>query len=109
MRVAVVVAAMLFCMAGCSRKEIQKSVAVEPQGSVADSIGMELIEIPAGKFTMGSPAGETDRVEEREAQVSVTLTQSFGLGKYEVTQGQWKEVMGTASPGLRLLLSLRHC
>ena len=93
MRVAVVVAAMLFCMAGCSRKEIQKSVAVEPRGSVADSIGMELIEIPAGKFTMGSPAGETDRVEEREAQVSVTLTKPFGLGKYEVTQGQWKSVM----------------
>ena len=93
MRVVVVVAAMLFCMAGCSRKEIQKSVAVEPRGSVADSIGMELIEIPAGKFTMGSPAGETDRVEEREAQVSVTLTKPFGLGKYEVTQGQWKSVM----------------
>ena len=95
MRVAFVVAAMLVCMAGCSQKEIQKSVAVEPRGSVADSIGMELIEIPAGKFTMGSPADEKDRVEEREAQVRVTLTKPFGLGKYEVTQGQWKSVMGS--------------
>ncbi len=55
---------------------------------------MELIEIPAGKFTMGSPEDEKDHQDD-EAQVSVTLTKPFGLGKYEVTQGQWKSVMGT--------------
>ena len=64
-----------------------------PCETVTNSIGMELIEIPAGIFTMGSPAGEKGRVKEREAQVSVTLTKPFGLGKYEVTQGQWKSVM----------------
>ena len=85
MRVVVVVAAMLFCMTGCSRNEIQKGVAIE----------MELVEIPAGTFTMGSPEGEKDREEFREAQVSVTLTKPFELGKYEVTQGQWKSVMGS--------------
>jgi len=87
MRVAVVVAAMLFCMP------------VFAQGvklpSVTNSIGMELIEIPAGTFTMGSPAGEKDRIEKNEAQVSVTLTQPFSLGKTEVTQGQFKKVMDT--------------
>ena len=62
--------------------------------SVTNSIGMELIEIPAGKFTKGSPEGEKD-LWDSEAQVTVTLTKPFGLGKYEVTQGQWKEVMGT--------------
>ena len=87
MRVAVVVAAMLFCVTGCSRNEIQKSV--------TNSIGMELIEIPAGKFTMGSPEGEKDRFSDYEDQVRVTLTQPLELGKYEVTQGQWKSVMGT--------------
>ena len=55
---------------------------------------MELIEIPAGKFTMGSPEDEKDRFG-AEAQVRVTLTKPFGLGKTEVTQGQWKSVMGT--------------
>ena len=55
---------------------------------------MELIEIPAGKFTMGSPEDEKDRQED-EAQVSVTLTKPFGLGKYEVTQGQFSSVMGS--------------
>ena len=88
MRVVVVgvVAAMFFC------------APVFAQGvklpSVTNSIGMELIEIPAGKFTMGSPEDEKDR-RENEAQVPVTLTKPFSLGKTEVTQGQWKEVMGS--------------
>jgi len=64
------------------------------QAAEPNSIGMELIEIPAGKFTMGSPAGEKDRQPDEE-QVAVTLTKSFWLGKTEVTQGQWKQVMGT--------------
>jgi len=86
MRVFVVVAAMLFC------------APVYAQGvklkSVTNSIGMVLIEIPAGKFTMSSPVGEKDRIG-NEAQVPVTLTKPFSLGKTEVTQGQWKEVMAS--------------
>ena len=53
----------------------------EPK-SVTNTIGLELIELPAGKFTMGDGGG-------------VTLTKPFGLGKTEVTQGQFKRVMGT--------------
>jgi formylglycine-generating enzyme required for sulfatase activity len=62
---------------------------------VTNSIGMVLIEIPAGKFTMGSPAGEKQRGKNEE-QVAVTLTKPFWLGTTEVTQGQWQKVMGTA-------------
>jgi len=87
MRVAVVVAAMLFCMPVFAQGVKLKRV--------TNSIGMELVEIPAGKFTMGSPAGEKHRIEGTEAQVRVTLTKPFGLGKYEVTQGQFKKVMDT--------------
>ena len=65
----------------------------EPK-TVTNSIGMDLIEIPAGKFTMGSPAGEKG-YQAREEQVAVTLTKPFWLGKTEVTQGQWKQVMRT--------------
>ena len=101
MRVAVVVAAMLFC------------APVFAQGvklpSVTNSIGMELIEIPAGKFTMGSPEDEKDHQED-EAQVSVTLTKPFGLGKTEVTQGQWKSVMGTEPwKGQQLVQADKDC
>ena len=55
---------------------------------------IELVKIPAGTFMMGSPESEKARCDD-EAQVSVTLTKPFGLGKTEVTQGQWKSVMGT--------------
>jgi len=41
---------------------------------------------------MGSPAGEKDR-QVNKAQVSVTLKKPFKLGKYEVTQGEFKNVM----------------
>ena len=86
MRVVVVVAAMFFCMPVFAQGVKLKSV--------TNSIGIELIEIPAGKFTMGSPADEKFR-RKNESQVSVTLTKPFGLGKYEVNQREWKEVMGT--------------
>jgi formylglycine-generating enzyme required for sulfatase activity len=46
---------------------------------------------------MGSPPGEPDRRQD-EAQVEVTLTRGFWIGKYEVTQGQWKKTIG-ALPG----------
>ena len=54
-----------------------------------------LIEIPAGKFTMGGPAGVWNRDGDK-GQVAVTLTKPFLLGKTEVTQGQFTKVMGTA-------------
>jgi formylglycine-generating enzyme required for sulfatase activity len=49
--------------------------------------------IPAGSFTMGSPAGEEGR-EEDEVQHRVTLTKGFWLMEHEVTQGEWEAVMG---------------
>ena len=74
MRVVVVVAAMFFCAPVFAQGVKLKSF--------TNSIGMELIEIPSGKFTMGAGA-----------VVAVTLTKPFELGKYEVTQEQWKRVM----------------
>ena len=62
--------------------------------SQSNSIGMEFVEIPAGNFLLGSPTSEPGR-SLNETQVPVSLTQKFWLGKYEVTQGQWKKVMGS--------------
>jgi len=50
---------------------------------------------PAGRFTMGSPAGEKNRGS-NEGQVQVELTQGFWLGKYEVTQREWESVMSSS-------------
>jgi formylglycine-generating enzyme required for sulfatase activity len=57
-----------------------------------NSIGMKLVRIPAGTFTMGSPEGEAGRATE-EKQHRVTISQ-FCMGIHEVTQKQFKEVMG---------------
>ncbi|MEO6244243.1 MAG: formylglycine-generating enzyme family protein [Opitutaceae bacterium] len=50
--------------------------------------GVALCWCPPGKFLMGSPAEEPGRRAD-EAQVEVTLTSGFWLGKFEVTQRQW--------------------
>ena len=54
---------------------------------------MEMIYVAPGSFVMGSPESEEGR-EDDETQHRVTLTKGFWLGKYEVTQKQWKSVMG---------------
>ena len=43
---------------------------------------------------MGSPESEADR-DDDELQHRVEISGDFYLGKFEVTQGQWKSVMGT--------------
>ena len=61
---------------------------------IENSIGMVMVPIPAGEFLMGSPDSETSRTD-NETQHRVKLTNSFQLGRTEVTQGQWQAVMGT--------------
>jgi sulfatase modifying factor 1 len=53
--------------------------------------------IPAGTYTMGSPAGELGR-DSSETQHQVTLSRAFFLGQTEVTQGQWKALSGGTNP-----------
>ena len=59
-----------------------------------NSLGMEFVGVPAGSFVMGSPEDEEFHVA-NERQHEVWIRQGFWLGKYEVTQGEWEEVMGT--------------
>jgi sulfatase modifying factor 1 len=61
--------------------------------------GIRLCWCPAGRFLMGSPPDEPERRPD-EGQVEVTLTKGFWMAKYEVTQGQWKQVVGEL-PGAR--------
>ena len=59
-----------------------------------NSVGMEFVHIPAGAFMMGSPSDEPGRGD-NETQHRVTLTKGFYMQTTEVTQGQWKAVMGS--------------
>jgi formylglycine-generating enzyme required for sulfatase activity len=53
---------------------------------------IEMVPIPAGTFIMGSPESEPNR-DEDEQQHSVTLS-GFSISKYQVTQAQYRAVMG---------------
>jgi formylglycine-generating enzyme required for sulfatase activity len=61
---------------------------------VTNSIGMKLVLVPPGKFTMGSPKTEKDRGDD-EQEHEVEITRPFYLGAFEVTQAQYEKVMGT--------------
>lgn len=71
-------------------------VGKEPQqgDSMTDpTTGMELVYVPKGCFQMGSPENEKDRYKD-EGPVHEVCADAFWMGKYEVTQGQWKNIMG---------------
>jgi formylglycine-generating enzyme required for sulfatase activity len=53
----------------------------------------ELVSLQPGSFLMGSPEDELGRLG-HEAQHTVLLTHPFAIGATEVTQAQWRSVMG---------------
>jgi formylglycine-generating enzyme required for sulfatase activity/protocatechuate 3,4-dioxygenase beta subunit len=85
LRSAFILAIATMLAAGCDK-------APEYEG---DGPKMEFVRIPAGSFRMGSPASEVDRQDNEGPVHEVRITKPFYMGKYEVTQAQWKAVMGT--------------
>ena len=61
---------------------------VEDLGS---GIELEMVLIPGGSFLMGSPKDEPERLSNESPQHEVTII-PFCVGKYPVTQAQWKAV-----------------
>lgn len=59
-----------------------------------DSLAFHFSLIPKGSFLMGSPIEEKDRGGDEGPVHRVKISQSFYLGKFEVTQAQWEAVMG---------------
>jgi formylglycine-generating enzyme required for sulfatase activity len=72
-------------------QKIEKEEA-DPEPGKQNSIGMKFVLVKKGKFTMGSPREE--REFNAENQHEVEITKDFYLGKYEVTQKQYKDIMG---------------
>ncbi len=62
---------------------------------ITNSIGMKLVRIPAGEYLRGSPDSDKDALDSEKPQHRVRITKDFYLGMHEVTQGEWKSVMGT--------------
>ena len=67
-----------------------------PTPTVTDTAsGLTFVELPAGRFTMGSAAGEIGRNAD-ETLHDVEITHPFLLGQFEVTQQEWRAVMGSS-------------
>jgi len=59
--------------------------------SLADKLTLELIKIPVGRFVMGAPEDELESSRDERPQHEVTVS-GFYMGKYPVTQVQWRFV-----------------
>jgi formylglycine-generating enzyme required for sulfatase activity len=73
------------------RKDVPKP---KTGNTISNTMGMMFNKIPAGTFMMGSPETEKDRGDD-EPQHKVTISKAFYIQTTEVTQGQWKALMGT--------------
>ena len=75
--------------------------------TLGDGVELEMVHCPAGRFTMGRPDEESEyslgsginpKAElwrfRNEKSHKVTLTEGFWIGKYPVTQAQYKAITG---------------
>ena len=69
------------------------SAADAPLAAAAQAFdGMEFVWVPAGEFLMGSTTAEAE--DDEQPVTRVRISKGFWLGKYEVTVGQWRALMG---------------
>jgi formylglycine-generating enzyme required for sulfatase activity len=69
--------------------EAKVALAMRRTEELSMNLGIELVRIPGGEFMMGSNGGEFDEKPAHRVRVS-----DFYLAKTEVTQAQWRTVMG---------------
>jgi formylglycine-generating enzyme required for sulfatase activity len=86
------------CDGGSSSSDSNDADANINSESFTNNFGMTFKLIPAGNFYMGSKSMELDR-DSDELQMNVKLTKKFYIQTTEVTQGQWKTVMGSNPSG----------
>ena len=58
---------------------------------LSDQIRLDMVLIPGGKFLMGAPEDELESSDDERPQHQVTVP-SFAMGRYPVTQAQWRIV-----------------
>ena len=56
---------------------------------------MPFVRVQKGTFTMGCTSEQSNCSSNERPTHSVTLTKDYYMGKYEVTQAQWRKVMGS--------------
>ena len=76
------------------KHEIITMIELEMSSKITSPTGIEFVLIPAGEFDMGSPDDEKGRRGAEGPVHRVKISKPFYLGKYPVTQKQWREIMG---------------
>ena len=76
------------------RRKIEKSG--QPWKVRDRATGIEMVLVMPGEFLMGSPESEAGRFLHEGPQRRVRLTKAFYLGVTEVTQAQWRRMMGVS-------------
>jgi formylglycine-generating enzyme required for sulfatase activity/ABC-type phosphate transport system substrate-binding protein len=71
------------------------------QSFSVESLDLRMVWLPSGDFELGSPAHEASRGADEGPQTRVSITRGFWIGAYEVTQAQWRAVMGTDTSRFR--------
>ncbi|MEC4866788.1 MAG: formylglycine-generating enzyme family protein [Jaaginema sp. PMC 1078.18] len=59
--------------------------------NLGDGVSLDMVYIPGGNFIMGAPVGERGSSNRERPEHQVTL-QPFFMGKYAITQAQWRVV-----------------
>jgi formylglycine-generating enzyme required for sulfatase activity/energy-coupling factor transporter ATP-binding protein EcfA2 len=77
----------------------QRSVAHYFNEPLDKDIALDMVFIPAGDFVMGAPESETNSGSDERPQHEVNV-KSFLMGKYPITQAQWRVV--AAMPKVKL-------
>jgi len=89
-----IVILMVVLQSGCNNQvNFLPDVPGNQPNVLTNSIGMKLVLIPKGTFMMGSPPDEKGS-EEDERRHEVTISRDYHLGMHEVTQAQYKKIMG---------------
>lgn len=82
--------ALLFAAGLCAPGALAQTAAWVPGTTFRDCpVCPDMVVIPAGAFTMGSPAGEEGRYDAESPQHRVTIPRALAVGKFEVTRGQF--------------------
>jgi formylglycine-generating enzyme required for sulfatase activity len=84
------VLAVLGILIAISQSPVVRPAETQSVTATIAGVRFEFIPVNPGEFLMGSENGDSD---ERPVH-QVRITRPFELGKYEVTQGQWRAVMG---------------
>jgi formylglycine-generating enzyme required for sulfatase activity len=76
--------------------ELRSGCSAACGGYCEPEIGLEMVCVEGGTFRIGCYGTRDGNCEAKEEpDKDISISHNFWIGKYEVTQGQWYEIMGT--------------